>query len=137
MFKLNLVTPEKKIVMDQELEEVVLPAFRGELNILPGHAPMLTTLGAGILKYKLKSGETRKLAISWGYCQVSASGVNVLAETAVEATEVDGKVVQEHLKAQEKRLIAEVLNDQEWEKTHHEIARLRAEVDLLGSKTTH
>ncbi|MFN7455641.1 MAG: ATP synthase F1 subunit epsilon [Pseudobdellovibrionaceae bacterium] len=134
MFKLNLVTPEKKIVMDQELAEISLPAFAGELNILPGHAPLLTTLAAGILKYKLKTGETKKMAISWGYCQVSSEGVNVLAETAVESDEIDVKVVQENLKGFERKLIAEHLNDEDWTKAHHEIERLKAEINLLNVK---
>jgi len=67
MFKLNLVTPDKKIVTDQELDEVTLPAYAGELNILPGHAPLMTTLTAGALKYKLKGQESEELAVSWGY----------------------------------------------------------------------
>ena len=100
MFKLNLVTPEKKLVADQELEEVTVPAFVGELHILPGHAPLMTTLEPGILKYKLKgSPEFVKIAISWGYCQVSTESVNVLAESAVSADEIDLKVVKEHRRA--------------------------------------
>lgn len=130
MFKLNLVTPEKKIVMDQELEEIVLPAFRGELDILPGHAPMLTTLGAGLLKYRLKGGETQKLAIGWGYCQVSAQGVNVLAEVATEASEVDLAKANQAIQKIEKSMATELMTDQQWEKITQDLQRLRAEISL-------
>lgn len=130
MFKLNFVTPDKKIVADQELDEITLPAYAGELNILPGHAPLMTTLTAGILKYRLKNGESRKVAIGWGYCQVSPEGVNVLAETAVAEGEIDTKVVNEHLKSQQAKLSTEVLDDQAWENVQNEIARLQAELDL-------
>lgn len=133
MFKLNLVTPEKKIVTDQELEEITLPAFKGELNILPGHAPLMTTLEAGILTYRLKNGETGRYAIGWGYCQVSADGVTVLAEDAVTAAEVDTKVAADHLSKNEARLLNESLDDQEYEKVQHEIARLHAELDITKS----
>lgn len=131
MFKLDLVTPEQKLVLGQELAEITLPAYRGELNILPGHAPLMTTLSPGILTYKLASGETRTLAISWGYCQVSATGVSVLAEHVTSREEVDVKANQEHLRTFEARLVNESLADAEWETTQLEIGRLRAEIDLL------
>lgn len=137
MFKLFFATPEKKIVSDAELEEIILPADRGELNILPGHAPLMTTLSAGILRYRLKNGEEKKMAISWGYCQVSSDGVTVLAETAVEGDEIDTKVVQDHLTQQESLLTADSLSDEDWDKVHNEIARLRAELDLVGESKSH
>lgn len=134
MFKLNLVTPEKKLVTDQDLEEITLPAFCGELAILPGHAPLMTTLEPGILRYKLKtSSEAVQVAISWGYCQVSPEAVNVLAESAMTAEEIDLKVVQEHLKSQEQRLATESLDDAAWDDTHHEIERLKAEITLASA----
>ena len=137
MFKLNFATPDKKVVSDQDLEEITLPAHRGELNILPGHAPLMTTLEAGILQYRLKNGETQKIAIGWGYCQVSPEAVNVLAETAMTADDIDTKVVNDHLKAQEVRLANEVLSDKDWEQVQHEIQRLNAELRLAGGSTKH
>lgn len=137
MFKLNFATPDKKVISDQELEEITLPAHRGELNILPGHAPLMTTLEAGILQYRLKNGETKKIAIGWGYCQISPEAVNVLAETAMTAEEIDTKVVQDHLKNQEARLSSEVLTDQDWEHVQHEIQRLNAELTLAGGDKRH
>lgn len=120
-----------------ELEEITLPANRGELNILPGHAPLMTTLEAGILRYRLKNGETKKVAIGWGYCQVSPEAVNVLAETAMTAAEIDLKVVQDQLKAQEAKLATESLDDRQWEHTNHEIERLRAELNLANQSKAH
>jgi len=134
MFKLFFATPEKKVVAESELEEISLPAFSGELQILPGHAPLMTTLDAGILRYKLKNGESQNLAISWGYCQISSDGVTVLAETAVNAQEIDSKVVQKHLLENENLMLNQSLDDKQWEKAQHEIARLRAEIELLSEK---
>ena len=117
------------------MEEVTVPAFAGELNILPGHSPLMTTLDAGILSYKLKDGKTYRAAISWGYCQISADGVNVLAENAAYANEVDVNTLKQHLKDNESKILNETLSDVDWKKANHEIARLRAELDLLaGSK---
>lgn len=132
MFKLDFLTPESVIVLDQELVEITLPAFKGELNILPGHAPLMTTLTPGILSYRLQNGESKKFAISWGYCQVSEKGVSVLAETVTTASEVVTSKVQESLKAVENKLIAQSLDDVEWKQTQLEIARLRALLDLAA-----
>jgi len=130
MFKLDFVTPESKIVIDQDLEEITLPAERGQLNILLGHAPLMTTLRPGILTYKLKNGESGRYAISWGYCQVSERGVSVLAETAVTASEVNVKADQDLLKQLEARLLSESLEDVDWEQTQNELARVKAELEI-------
>lgn len=130
MFKLDFVTPESKIVVDQELEEITLPAERGELNILPGHSPLMSTLKPGILTYKMKSGDTGRYAISWGYCQVSERGVSVLAETAVTASDVNVKTDQDLLKQLESRLLNETLEDQDWDTVQNEVARLKAELEI-------
>lgn len=132
MFKLDFLTPESVIVLDQELVEITLPAFKGELNILPGHAPLMTTLQPGILSYKLVNGESKRFAISWGYCQVSEKGVSVLAETVTTAQEIVTSKVQESLRLVENKLTAEMLDDVDWKQTQLEIARLRAELDLAA-----
>lgn len=137
MFKLNFATPDKKVISDEELEFIIVPAYAGTLDILPGHAPLMTTLEAGILEYKLKSGEHAKFAISWGYCQVSPEGVNVLAESAMAANEIDTKVVADHLRVEENKLATESLDDAQWETTQHEIARLKAELELVGANKGH
>jgi F-type H+-transporting ATPase subunit epsilon len=131
MFKLFLVTPEQKIVTDQEIEEITLPGFSGQLNILPGHAPITTTLEPGILSYKLQGVDGRpRFAVSWGYCQVTPEGVSVLAETAATKEEIDLPVVKKHLVEQESKLTNEALDDSAWTNTQHEISRLKAEIEI-------
>ena len=65
--KLTLVTPQKRMLSEVDIEELIVPAERGELDILPGHAALMTTLRTGILRVRLK-GKTdfRAAAISWG-----------------------------------------------------------------------
>jgi F-type H+-transporting ATPase subunit epsilon len=127
MFKLTLVTPEKRVVISQEILEATVPAHKGELNILPGHAPLITTLVPGVMKYKLKSGGEFRASISWGYCNVSAEGLNVLAETVELAPEIDFVGSKAEVQKIEKRLLTETLDDETWrhlqEKLAHEKAR--------------
>ena len=46
---LTLVTPEKSLITDLEVERVVVPGSGGEMEVLPNHAPLVTTLREGIL----------------------------------------------------------------------------------------
>jgi F-type H+-transporting ATPase subunit epsilon len=133
MFTLNLVTPEKKLVAGQEVEELFAPAYRGELNILPGHAPLLTTLETGIVKYRLK-GETKlqSVAISWGYAQVNPMGVNILAETAERAEEIDVERVNQTLKDAEDRLAKQDESPETIEKLQRKVARARVRLEVAS-----
>lgn len=132
MFKLNLLTPEKKAVFDQEITEVTVPAYSGEITILPGHAPMITTLGTGILKYKIKGiDKTYKAVISWGYCEVTTDSVNVLAEFMQTPEEVSVADSQKSLQTAEKKLATEVLTDAEFNVTSNDAAKARAAIDVV------
>lgn len=135
MFKLNFVTPERKIVAGLEVDEITVPAYRGELNILPGHVPLFTTLEPGILKYRLKgSDKVEKYAVSWGYCQVSTDSVNVLAELAIASSEVDLNRVRQELQGQENKLVTETLDEAQWQEAQKSIALLQAEIELSSAK---
>lgn len=129
--KLTLVTPEKRILIGQEVVEVTLPAFKGELNILPGHQPMMTTLVPGVIRYKVSGGVEAAASISWGYCNISPEGVNVLAETVESANEIDFASARRELAEAEKKMLTETMDDDSWkhvqEKVSHSKARLRME----------
>lgn len=129
--KLTLVTPEKRVLIAQEVSELTVPAHKGELNILPGHQPMITTLVPGIIRYKLKGGANVAASISWGYCNISPEGINVLAETVEMASEIDYQAAQNELAIAEKRMATETMDDQAWkllqEKVAHSKARLQME----------
>ena len=84
---LQLVTPYKK-VLSQEVDEVTAPGVMGELGVLPGHTPLLTTLKIGELSYR-DGNETFHVAVNWGYLEIEEEKVNVLVETAEPADEID------------------------------------------------
>jgi F-type H+-transporting ATPase subunit epsilon len=124
-----LVTPQKKLLSDVEVEEIVVPADRGELNILPGHAPLMTTLRAGIFRARMKGAtEFKSAAISWGYCEVSPQGVSVLADTAEWPEEINKKRAEEQYHLAQSRLQDAGLSPDEYvlaqNKTLKELARL-------------
>ncbi len=84
---LEIVTPEKLAYQD-EVDSVVLPGSEGELGILPHHAPLVSTLGAGELRLR-KGGTEESFAIVGGFLQVLPDKVVVMAETADIASEID------------------------------------------------
>lgn len=130
MFKLTVVTPEKRIVLNQEVEEVTLPAFAGELNILTGHSPLITTLETGVLKWRLPGEELNKVvAISWGYCHVSPDGVSVLADMALLPEEINLGTTQEKVTNLEAKLGSEFLTDEEWSSVQRELALAKATIE--------
>ncbi len=106
---LTVVTPEKKILTDVAVEDVTLPGFRGELNILDGHSPLMTTLSAGSVRFKRKgSNIVESVAVSWGYCEVANDVVNILAETAETSQEINLKRAEEAFKTSEKMMMSDV-----------------------------
>ena len=85
--KLEMVTPYKR-VLSEDVDEISAPGTLGELGILPGHTPLLTTLKVGELTYK-QDGETKHVAVNWGYVEVEEDTVTVLVETAELADQID------------------------------------------------
>ncbi len=90
---LEIVTPEKLAYSD-EVDAVVLPGSEGELGVLPHHAPLISTLGAGELRLR-KGGLEESFAIIGGFLQVLPDKVVVMAETADMASEIDLAKAQE------------------------------------------
>ena len=85
--KLEMVTPYKK-VLSEDVDEITAPGFIGELGLLPGHTPLLTTLKVGELSYK-KGSEIFHIAVNWGYLEVEDDTATVLVDTAERADEID------------------------------------------------
>jgi F-type H+-transporting ATPase subunit epsilon len=102
--QLIVVTPERQL-LEETVVEVSIPGLDGELGILPGHAPMITELGIGELRYRTSAGgDTVPLAILRGFAEVLPDRVTVLAETAERAHEIDLSRAEAALARAQKRL---------------------------------
>ena len=84
---LEITTPMRMVVAE-EVDEVVAPGSEGYFGVLPGHAPFLTTLGIGIVTYRVGRDE-QKLAVAGGFCEVRNDKVIILADTAERPGEID------------------------------------------------
>ena len=122
--KLNVLTPEKKVLVDQEITEITVPVSTGERQILPGHVPMVANLGTGILKFKIAgSPSEQKYVISWGYCEVNPEGVNILAEFIMSKDEVNEEAAKTNIAANKVKLVNEILTDADYETALTEIQK--------------
>lgn len=85
--QLEVVTPDRLVVNDTA-EYIQIPGKTGYLGVLPGHAPLITELAVGEISYT-NGGQTRRLAVAWGFAEVLPEKVTILAETAERADEID------------------------------------------------
>jgi F-type H+-transporting ATPase subunit epsilon len=100
--QLEIVTPERLAYADT-VDAVVVPGSEGELGVLPHHAPLVSTLGVGELRFR-KGGIEESFAIVGGFLQVRPDKVVVMAETADLAGEIDLAKAEEARREAERAL---------------------------------
>jgi F-type H+-transporting ATPase subunit epsilon len=84
---LEIATPAK-LAVAETVEEVVVPGTEGYFGVLPGHAPLLATVGVGELTYR-QAGTEYQLALFGGFAEVRNDKVIILADTAERPHEID------------------------------------------------
>jgi F-type H+-transporting ATPase subunit epsilon len=85
--KIEIATPDR-LVLAADVDEVVLPSVCGSMGVLPGHAPLLAALDVGEISYRV-ADRRKYVAVSGGFAEVLRDGVQILAETAEPAEEID------------------------------------------------
>ena len=131
MLKLEIVTPEKRVV-DETVDAVTVPTLSGEAGILPNHAPLISALKPGILSFTNK-GTTERLAVAGGFVEVSSDTVSVLTDVAETAAEVDIEAARAEREAAEKALAAHASSAiEENEAYRDELEFANARLQLAG-----
>jgi F-type H+-transporting ATPase subunit epsilon len=85
--KLEVVTPSRR-VLSGRAREVRIPGILGELGVLPGHTPLLTSLGTGEVTW-YDGDTTGRLVVQGGFAEVQPDAVTVLASVAEAVDEID------------------------------------------------
>lgn len=130
-FQLEIVTPEKLVVRDTA-EEVDIPGRNGYVGILPGHAPLITELGAGAITYR-SGGRSHRFSMAWGFAEVLPDRVTILAETVERADEVDVPRAKESLAKAEESLTS-AQTEEDFSKFLGKIQRAQARLDVAQKK---
>ncbi|MBI5240089.1 MAG: F0F1 ATP synthase subunit epsilon [Elusimicrobia bacterium] len=105
---LELITPERP-AFSGEGDFVVLPAWEGEMGVLPGHAPFLVQLKPGEVRFHAE-GDVRLFAVSGGFAEVRGDRVSLFAETAEMAESIDGERARQALERAKAELAKEGLD---------------------------
>jgi F-type H+-transporting ATPase subunit epsilon len=98
-FKFELVSPEK-ILMSGDAEQVMLPGIEGEMTILAGHSPVISVLRPGVIDIAMP-GSRARIYVKSGFAEVEPGRVTVLAEKAIDMSEMDTGRIADELKAAE------------------------------------
>jgi F-type H+-transporting ATPase subunit epsilon len=86
--RVEVVTGERVVFEEADVDMVIAPGADGTLGILPRHAPLVSTLALGEMRVK-KAGQEESLFIAGGFIEVAHDQVRVLADTAERSEEID------------------------------------------------
>ena len=133
---LEVVTPEK-MLLSQQVDEVIAPGSEGEFGVLPGHCHFLSTLRIGELRYRI-GDQTNSMAVLWGFAEVTPTKVTVMAEIAEKAEDIDVERATAKVADAERRLQAGGLPSEVKEaQISLEKARLRKKIAERARKPSH
>lgn len=103
-FRFELVSPER-VLMTEDVEQVVLPGTEGDFAVLTGHAPFVSTLRPGVLDVSSANGK-RRVLVKGGFAEVDPARLTVLAEQAFDVADLDGARIARELESAEAELAA-------------------------------
>ena len=110
-FKLEIVNPEKSFLSKEDVTEVVVPAYEGDMGILKDHISIISFLKPGILKVFSKSGED-KYYVEDGIIEFKDNTLSILTSSIFNLDKIDRSYVSQSLSDTEKLLSKEDLDDQ-------------------------
>jgi F-type H+-transporting ATPase subunit epsilon len=102
-FNFELVAPER-LLLSEQVASVVVPGMDGQFTVLSKHAPLMTTLKAGVVDVALASGATKHIFVRGGFADVSEKGFTILAEEAMPLDELKADVLAAQIKDAEEDL---------------------------------
>ncbi len=92
----ELVSPER-LLMSDDVDAVEIPGTEGDMGILPGHAPVLSTLRPGVVTVT-RGGKAERIFVRGGFAEVNPQGLTVLAEVAIPIAELDTAKIAQQIK---------------------------------------
>ena len=110
-FKLEIVNPEKSFLSKEDVTEVLVPAYEGDMGILKDHISIISFLKPGILKVFSKSGED-KYYVEDGIIEFKDNTLSILTSSIFSLDKIDRNYVSQSLSDTEKLLSKEDLDDQ-------------------------
>ena len=119
--KFELVSPER-LLLDMEADRVTVPGTEGYFGVLSGHAPVMSAIRPGLVEV-LADGQTSRHYIKGGFAEVTPDGLVILAEQAIDISELDRADLQQRLKDAQEDL-EDAQDDQERSQAEADIKEL-------------
>jgi F-type H+-transporting ATPase subunit epsilon/F-type H+-transporting ATPase subunit delta len=110
-FKVEIVNPEKSFLVKEDVSEVVVPAFEGEMGILKDHISIISFLKPGIIKILSKSGD-ENFYVEDGIVEFKNNNLSILTSSIFNLNDFDKTKQQELLKQAEEEVNKPEINDQ-------------------------
>src|SRR5918994_1909827 len=95
-FNFELVSPER-VLFSGDVDAVILPATEGDMTVLAGHAPTMTTLKIGFLVVTNTPGNGRRVLVRGGFADISPNGLTLLAERALPEEELTQEILDHEI----------------------------------------
>tara|TARA_Y100000817_G_C16608632_1_gene434150 strand:+ start:93 stop:485 length:393 start_codon:yes stop_codon:yes gene_type:complete len=110
-FKIEIVNPDKSFLSKEDVTEVIIPAFEGEIGILKDHISIISFLKPGIIKIYSKSGE-EKFYVEDGIIEFNNNNLSVLTSSIFNLKDMEKNKIEELLKHAEEETLKTEMNDQ-------------------------
>ena len=110
-YKLEIINPEQSFLVKEDVVEVVIPAFEGEMGILKDHIPIISFLKPGILTVISKSSED-KYYLEDGIVEFKENNLSILTSFIVKTTEFEKDKLNDFIQEAEKEINDPDINDQ-------------------------
>ena len=111
-YSVEIVNPEKSFLSKDDVTEVVVPAFEGEIGILKDHISIISFLKPGIIKIFSKSGE-ESFYVNDGIIEFKNNNLSILTSLILNLKDIDKEKISEIQKSAEEELNKSEINDQE------------------------
>ncbi len=125
----NIVSAESEI-FSGTVTQVFAPAEMGEVGVLPRHAPMLSTLKAGIVRVVSQEGEEQTFYVSGGILEIQPHLVTILSDTALRAADIDESAALE-AKARAEHAMTDKASEMDYAKAKSELIEAVAQIEAL------
>jgi F-type H+-transporting ATPase subunit epsilon/F-type H+-transporting ATPase subunit delta len=110
-FKVEIVNPEKSFLVKEDVSEVVVPAYEGEMGILKDHISIISFLKPGLIKILSKSGD-ENYYVEDGIVEFKNNNLSILTSSILNISEVDKSKQQDLLKQAEEESSKQEISDQ-------------------------
>ena len=125
-YKIDIVSPEKVIFSDENIQEAVLPSYEGEMGILKDHIPIISFLRPGIVKILKSSENVNSFFVQDGIIEFYNNNLTILSTEIINIKNLNKEKIDQLITETEKILNDEKLNDDDRYIANHKIDVLRS-----------